>query len=538
MRKYFIYIILFMLLFSSSVWGATYTLTEAMGEIITESVISGGGTVAPGDTIILGSSGSPRTSPIYFSGITGGDGNPVVITNPADAKATITGDTASWGSSIFFTDCRYIKLSGDNYGSETYGIKITGGTNGIRFRDSRNWEVAYFEITDSGLGVVQNNNSWTGTSPENPMLIPGVKIYNFYIHDITLQEGIYLGKTEVGNHPQFVAIEIYDGIIENSYWDCLQLKHTTNSANKIYGLELTNCGTAKATGQEFGATFGSEAKYVEFFGNEIDTTGHNAFNVDDDADGPINAHDNLIINAGENGFKFTSDYAHQVVNNTIINSGAWAIKSFAGYTSGALKYNLMAGNTSGGILSDYSTQTDNRTAASVDTEGFVDAGGGDYHLTDTAPATDAGVGLGFSVLDFDGNTRPFGSTAPDIGAYEFESIAFNPDPVDAGTGVPIDKTFNWSNPDGTTTIDMFLEQANPPTVKVIDDGVVETYNPPADFGYNETWYWKINNTHGGGEETGDIWSLTTQGFPPTKASGKYSKGGMELKREAGGAPIK
>jgi hypothetical protein len=56
----------------------------------------------------------------------------------------------------------------------------------------------------------------------------------------------------------------------------------------------------------------------------------------------------------------------------------------------------------------------------VDDPGFVDLEEGDFHLTQSSPAVDAGADLGYT-HDFDDMVVPAG-TAPDLGAYEFGSI--------------------------------------------------------------------------------------------------------------------
>jgi hypothetical protein len=51
--------------------------------------------------------------------------------------------------------------------------------------------------------------------------------------------------------------------------------------------------------------------------------------------------------------------------------------------------------------------------------GYVNAATGNYHLLLGAPGIDAGVAINGIVTDLDGATRPFNSTNPDIGAFEF-----------------------------------------------------------------------------------------------------------------------
>jgi hypothetical protein len=53
----------------------------------------------------------------------------------------------------------------------------------------------------------------------------------------------------------------------------------------------------------------------------------------------------------------------------------------------------------------------------ADSPGFLNASGGDFHLTANSPAVDAGVSLVEVTHDFDGKARPNGA-APDLGAFE------------------------------------------------------------------------------------------------------------------------
>ncbi|CAN7769320.1 DUF1565 domain-containing protein [Paenibacillus sp. LjRoot153] len=53
---------------------------------------------------------------------------------------------------------------------------------------------------------------------------------------------------------------------------------------------------------------------------------------------------------------------------------------------------------------------------------YISTGGGDYHLTSTSPAIDAGASTHAPSTDLDGSPRPSGAGF-DIGAYEYKSIA-------------------------------------------------------------------------------------------------------------------
>ena len=197
-----------MVLFSvGSVSAATHILTESMGTTITMTTFDPD--VEPGDTIIIAAS---RTSPIKFNNIIGTSGSWITITNPSDAKVTITGDDgeSTLHGGMGFSDCRYIRILGNSYASETYGIRLTGGYRGMRFWDCSDYEIGYLEIdsTTTGAGIVDNayTDHTTSTVKEN------VLIHNNYIHDITT-EGMYLGKSDTGLAPKYRDIQVYNNII-------------------------------------------------------------------------------------------------------------------------------------------------------------------------------------------------------------------------------------------------------------------------------------------------------------------------------------
>ena len=415
-----IYLIILILLFSTSAWSADHDLTEALGETITEATFGG---VAGGDTITIN---VDRHIGIRFDGIVGTSGSWITIRNPSNAQNTITGTTTNWDSNIVLEDCRYVKIEGDKYSSETYGIKLSNSTGmGIRAIRSKDWAVSYVEIANPAAnGIAQNyNNPWT----ESDGPIQNVSIHHNYIHDTGI-EGMYLGKTDVGDWPKFEDIQIYSNIVDNCGWDCLQLEQTAGSDNNIYENIVSDCGTAEEEFQSWGIIVQYEASGVEIYQNSVARVWKSGIQLGS-VRGVVSVHDNVVWNAGEGGtydgifvLNTPTEYSHTIINNTVVSSTGYGIKTPDSDTLGTARYNLLVANVSGGIDSNYSTQNDNRTATSTSTEYFTDAGSGDFHLTDASPANDAGVGAGYSTTDFDGNTRPYTATNPDIGAYEYQGV--------------------------------------------------------------------------------------------------------------------
>jgi hypothetical protein len=149
-----------------------------------------------------------------------------------------------------------------------------------------------------------------------------------------------------------------------------------------------------------------------------------------------------------------------VANNTILQAAdaRWAINITGGATGNTVLDNILynahsfrgsltvAADSLSGLVSDYNVVMDRLSADDGDTvltlaqwraatmldlhsliavpaDLFVNAGAGNYHLSATSPARDAGLTLPQVTTDIEGVPRPSGPTA-DIGAYEFSSIAY------------------------------------------------------------------------------------------------------------------
>jgi len=408
--------------------GTAHILTEAMGETVTMNDFTP--TLVAGDTVVISPS---RTSAITLSNIIGSPGSWITFTNPSDAQITIA-DASSAIGQMRISGCRYIRLLGNNYSSETYGIRLNGVWIGgcLGVVNTKDIEIAYIEAYNAshvGIGMSQCWAPWACVDTE---IMENVTIHHNYIHDVG-GEGMYLGKSSRTNAPKFRDVQIYNNRIENCGWDGIQLGQTIGENNNIYNNTLKNIGhggtnihcwstgvhqTAPCPGQWFGIVTNPENYGVNIYRNYVQDVHFTAISTHFDSDGPVDIYDNVVWNAGYRGISVQSGIGlSTVINNTVVSS-VRGISTRNGDTTGEVRYNLVIANSSGGISSDYSTQNDNRTQSSIATENFVNAATGDFRLTTTSPAKDAGIGTGYSTVDFDGNTRPHDS-APDIGAYEY-----------------------------------------------------------------------------------------------------------------------
>ena len=432
-KTLFIFLMLptFLLLCVGQASGTEHILTEAMGETVTMDDFTP--TLAAGDTVIISPS---RRTAIQLYNIVGTSGSWITFTNPSDAKITLS-DDGSINVIMRINGCRYIRLLGNNYGSETYGIRLTGARSGLGIVNTRDIEVAYIEtdnVTGVGIGYGQCWEPWTCTEE-----MENVIIHHNYIHN-TGTEGMYLGKSSRAVAPKFRDIQVYNNRIENCGWDGIQLGQTLGKNNNVYGNTIKNTGhggtnvhcwslgyktTKPCRGQWFGIVINPEHSGVNIYRNYVSNTFYTGIAIHSDADGPVNINDNVIWDSGHRGISVNSSVGSStVINNTVVSSVSHGISSSSGDRNGEIRYNLLVANGFAGINSDYSTVNDNRIKSSISGEYFKDPNAGNFRLTINSPAKDAGQGSRYSTIDHDGNARPV--SAPDIGAYEYSEPQFTP----------------------------------------------------------------------------------------------------------------
>lgn len=396
---------------------ATYTINNST---ITQTTgFTPSGTLAGGDTLIIPSG---WTNHLYFLDVVGASGNDIIITNPSTAKISITEVMTSspWGS-ITFIRCRYVVVDGSNYSSETYGICSQNGYFGARLYESEDIEIEYAEILDTTYAAMQwQDGTWNATQD-----VENIKIHNCYVHDIGT-EGIYFGNSsfDPALHPSFKDCKIYSNIFENCGWDGIQLGGADEGTNEVYDNYCKNLGTAGATGQTFGIIMG-RSSICDIYQNIV-INAHNAGIRLGTLTKQCDIHDNVVIDSGTYGISNDSSTAGQtIINNTVVNSDPsivdyQGIATRAGADLGEIRYNLVVGFVKAGQIStSYSINQDNLTSNSIPAQYFLDVNNDNVRLTSLSPARDAGVGAGYSTTDLDGNTRPYGSTDPDIGAFEY-----------------------------------------------------------------------------------------------------------------------
>jgi len=100
------------------------------------------------------------------------------------------------------------------------------------------------------------------------------------------------------------------------------------------------------------------------------------------------------------------------------------------------------------------------------------------------------------------------------GSYGIPTVASEPSPGTGAPNIAANVTLSWTNGTGTNR-SVYLEAANPPTVKVVDAQDVSTYDPPVNLNYSTTYYWKVVEHGAAGDTESDVWSFTTMAQPAT-----------------------
>ena len=489
-----------------------------------------GGACEGGDDITIMAA---RVGAFTIDNMVGSDGNPIVIHNPTDAKVTITGGGSSTVNPycIRIDDSQYVKLSGASYGSETYGFRLYNGYRGIWIYESSDIEVENIEIDTTHLmGINIMDMAWTSANTFQDM-----QIHDNFIHH-TGTEGMYLGhSTPAGDFPQFDNLDVYDNLVEDSGTDGIQIGQVKGTGSTCTGNIVRRSHTIESEVFHWhGIVLTREVSNLTISNNivngvkdiasgEYAGVGGIGIYLEVDSSGIV-VENNVVIDAEGEGIRdFNSGESNTIRNNTFISSGDYGILTDSDTTN--IHYNLLVECSIGCNSSvvggnDCDETNNNRTSASIAGEYFAGAGNENYSLTYQSPAiNDSDDSAGYSTTDYNGDTRPYGSSDPDPGAYEFTFKAADVSPPDDSTGNSTTVDLTWQNPETTTGVYVYFDKTtNPPTTEVVSGGLVETYDPGTLDDVGE-YFFKINLVHPDGTETGDVYYFTTTEGPPAPPAG-------------------
>jgi len=269
--------------------------------------------------------------------------------------------------------------------------------------------------------VVYINNMYGTGTPHHLRFIGGE------IRNSDSSQGVLIESSTSGATPdynEFINIKIHDNGATNLHHGI----YIQSSHNLVSGCDIYHNATFAIQIYRDNAVNGVNASYNIVRNNKLHdnaVSGGGAGAVLSGGDGNI-AYNNLIWN---NRGGILVDYSASntgVYDNTIYANnanGATAPGIQLGYNVGAsnttIRDNIIFGNTAGDIITQSATNTvaDHNTLGATDPK-FVNASGFDFHLQAGSPAIGAGVAVPGITTDFDGATRPQGSSY-DTGAYEY-----------------------------------------------------------------------------------------------------------------------
>jgi hypothetical protein len=370
-----------------------------------------------------------------------------------------------------------------SYPNVQYGHSIDINGSYVIVEDflARDGNEAGISINSGANNVIVQNNEITAVG--GGVLVKGgnALVTHNYVHDLTM-----IVNTQSPNNDDYGAEGIFLSASSN----------TEVSYNKF-----VNC---VAPSYDYGLDGGT----IEFWGNVSGANVHH--NYSKNANGFMEigggAAQNITV-AYNISDRDTTDFAmvhlsggfastvsnFKVDNNTIVRSdGGYRILDFGGATPPSSFYfrnNIVYGNTSVASASGFTHNNNDfylsggaglgsMSLGSGEKQAdpkFVNASGGDYHLTSGSPAINAGANLGYAT-DYDGKAVP---STPDAGVYEYGSSS----PAPTATTVPPTVT---PAPTSTST------PAPVPTT---------TATPAPSTGSGPVGYWKMDE--GTGTTTAD-----------------------------------
>ncbi len=415
--------------------GPTYTVPADARTIDGEALGLTPGTIIELDaSVVYGN--------LKFVNIVGSEGQPIVIRS-SGGTARINGGDQSYA--VKFQKSKYFRFTGGD-ADGVYDIKIDGGHLGMTLEYlSTDFEVDHVEITNIGFAglMAKTDPSCDDATIQGNFTMTNISIHDNFVHD-TGGEGFYVGnslyekgmQTPCGiRQPHEIHnVKVYNNKVKNSGWEGIQVGSATQGA-MVFNNQVENYGMANKPGQNNGMQIGSGTGGV-FFNNFIKNGNGNGLIMMGLGDNVV--HDNVIVNAGENGIfcdeRRSPGPGYQFINNTIVSPGKDGIRLY----SDEVPVNVVLNNiiVNPGSVGDYADEAssfifrqngnvnvqsaNNFLSRDVTTVRFLNAAADDYRLTPGSPAIDAGSSIDtYNIAhDFYGQPR-FKGVSYDIGAGEF-----------------------------------------------------------------------------------------------------------------------
>ena len=396
----------------------------------------------PGNVICLTSGASYKN--IVFRNIKGTATAPITIKN---CGGLVTLNGTGQGFTLKTEYSQYFRITGGT--GTTYGIKLVGGQQSLQLdKLSTNFEIDHLEIGGSGFAGIMAKTDPTcdNTTIRGNFTMRDVLIHHNYVHD-TGGEGLYIGNsfydkgvsTPCGTrYPHTIeGLKIYNNVIKNSGWESIQVGSTPKGAEVFYN-RIENYGTKNVQYQKNGVQFGEGAP-GKFYGNYINGGKGIALFIVGNAENF--AHDNVIINPGEDGIfcdeRTAVGAGFKFINNTIINPGTNGIKLY----SDLVPMNIVLNNiiVNPGSFATYTyprtgndayvyllsktmriQMSNNYNTRNINDVKFVNPTAFNFALTSTSPVVNKGANIATYSIPVDYLLQPrLKGLAYDIGACEY-----------------------------------------------------------------------------------------------------------------------
>lgn len=315
--------------------------------------------VRPGDRLIM----SGDRKEIEFHDLQGTAEKPIIITSLGPIKI---GAKNPGGRVMMFSNCQYVRLTGDPDGNGSMNIVINGGGQAVDFRDlSQHVEADHLDITTGYSGInVKTDPSCDPKTWRGNFVLDGVYLHHnrvstktgegFYVNEShyhsvgSIQGGPCANGVTTAQEHEGKNVLIEDNVIVTSGADGIQVGAVITGTCVIRRNIVLKYGTANGWGQTAGIIL-NPGTIADVYDNKIDTgTG---FAIQDQGPGGSKIHDNLILNPGMGGVfsavyaiaGFTTTDTDQIYNNTIVNAKGSVLEYYNGVIFKNNLYSLAGG---------------------------------------------------------------------------------------------------------------------------------------------------------------------------------------------------
>jgi len=387
--------------------------------------------IGPGDVLCLAPGTRRDIELINFHGT---ESAPITVIN---SGGVVMIDGAGQYSGIDVSNSEHIRITGTGVSSvcgadvsvsgQACGIRVIGSDRAVTAKTRTEFiEVDHVEMGEIDGTAVSIKDDELG---RGEWILHSVVLHHNYLHDIG-DEGVYIGSSDYATGEPHVleGVHLHHNLVVNTGRDGLQVGSTTADCSIHHNVirlpgqndesdhragVMNNKGSVCDVYSNTIVDAAGWGIYIqgngtnEVYNNVIVRAGRFVSAGDSDGDG-IAIHDgsntsnsiyvwnNTIVEPSGDGIGFHNDPGsdNQIVNNLVVAAGGSSISA-----------------------GDAEFVSNNLSFSSSGTAGFVDAASGDYRLSQSSAAVDAGTTVGAVATDRSGVSRPRGS-AYDVGAFE------------------------------------------------------------------------------------------------------------------------